>query len=52
MDIDFGFWRRFHADNGWAATVDALRMGLWSGALSARDVDRIMAVLKAERVAA
>ena len=52
MDIDFAFWRRFRDTNGWPATLDALRMGLWSGALSARDVDRIMAVLRAERVAA
>ena len=52
MDIDFDFWRRFQSDNGWHATLDAMRMGLWSGALSARDVDRIMAVLRAERVAA
>ena len=52
MEIDFAFWRRFQTDNGWPATVDALRMGLWAGALSARDVDRIMAVLRAERVAA
>lgn len=46
MDIDVRHWRRFAAEHGWAAVLDALRRGLESGELSARDVDVILACVQ------
>ena len=52
MDIDYEFWRRFVEKHGWHATVDALRLGMWSGSITGRDVDRIIAMLRPEWEAA
>lgn len=51
MDIDIEHWRRFAAAHGWPAVLDALRLGLASGEMSARDVDVILACLQVRRAA-